>query len=270
MTVPELDTGPITASISARVTMPGLNNTASGPASERTVDSIPTVVRPPSSTIATRSPKPSRTCCAVVGESSVKRLALGAAIGTPASRISACAIGLRGHANAHRIQSRGQPIRNMRLFRQHQRQRPGPKFPRQFFGSLRPLAHQAARHFDGTHVNDQRARRRPALRGIDFFDRRGVERVGSQPVDRLGWKCDQFARSDQLPRRERSQPLLRQILFSVARDFAGVLDRPGTRASADPGRHPARDPRRRSKAWCDDPSPSDTAPARSCGSGCRN
>ena len=102
-----------------------------------------------------------------------------------------------GHPNTYRIQSRGQPIRHVRLLRQHQRQRPGPKFPGQFFGALRPLAHQATRHFDRTHMNNQRARRRPAFRGVDFFNGRWIERVGSQPVHRLRRKCYQFARADQ-------------------------------------------------------------------------
>ncbi len=182
---------------------------------------------------------------------------------------------VRGHSNTHRIQSRGQPIGHMRLLRQHQGQRPGPEFPGQFFGALRPLAHQATRHFDRTHVNDQRAGRRPALSGIDFVDRRNVERVGSQPVYSLRWKCDQFTRADQfssavqLGRVTAAAAIQANPLFRRPR-FCRCVYRPGTHASNDPGRHPSRDLRRRWKAWCDDPSPCDTARARSCGSGCRN
>ena len=76
--------------------MPGLNNIAASSASESTVDSMPTVVRPPSSIIATRSPRASRTCCAVVGDNSPNRLALGAATGRPASWINAKAMALFG------------------------------------------------------------------------------------------------------------------------------------------------------------------------------
>ena len=63
--------------------------------------------------------------------------------------------GIRGHSNAHRVQSGGQPIGNVWLLRQYQRQRTGPKFRAKFFGALRPFAHQPARHFDGTHMDDQ-------------------------------------------------------------------------------------------------------------------
>ena len=62
-----------------------------------------------------------------MGESSLKRFALGAATGTPASRISASAIELAGIRTAHRIQSRGHAIRHARLLRQNQGQRAGPE-----------------------------------------------------------------------------------------------------------------------------------------------
>ena len=45
---------------------------------------------------------------------------------------------------------------------------------------------------------------------------------------------------------------------------------PGRRGSAAPGRLPARGPHRPSPACCAGLSPAGTAPARSCGSGCRN
>jgi hypothetical protein len=64
------------------------------PATPRSIRS-PTSVGPPSST-SKSSPKAVRTCSAVVGESCVKRFALGAAIGTPDSRISANATGCAG------------------------------------------------------------------------------------------------------------------------------------------------------------------------------
>ncbi len=248
--------------------MPGLNNTASGPASERTVDSIPTVVRPPSRIIATRSPKTSRTCCAVVGESSVNRLALGAAMGTPDSRISSSAMGMRGHPNADGVQPGCQSIRHVRLFRQYQCQRPRPKLSGQFFGLLRPVAHQRARHFDGAHVNDQWTLGRPAFRGVNLVDGCGIEGVSAQSVHGFRRKGNELADADQFG--STSNFTSRASLLLHRPRLCRCVCRPGTRASIDPDRRPTRDPHRRWKAWCDDPSPCDTAPARSCGSGCRN
>ena len=86
----------MSCSISSRETVPGRNRTGRSPASESTVDSMPTRVGPPSRIRSTASPKPRRTCSAVVGESRVNRLALGAAMGTPAARISASASGCEG------------------------------------------------------------------------------------------------------------------------------------------------------------------------------
>ena len=178
--VPSICTGPITASISClRYHARSQQYCIRARQIERTVDSIPTVVRPPSSTIATRSPKASLTCCAVVGESSRETIGAGRGDRHAGFANQLLCDGIRGHANPDCIQAGGQPVRHMRLFRQHQRQRPGPKDPSQFFGALRPLAHQAARHFDGADMNNQRTRRRPALGGVDFFDRRWIQRVGA-------------------------------------------------------------------------------------------
>ncbi len=95
-TRPASSTGPISVSISCRDIIPGRSRRGGETASERTVDSMPTVVGPPSRIRSTRSPRASRTCSAVVGESWPKRLALGAAMGTPASRIKARASGCAG------------------------------------------------------------------------------------------------------------------------------------------------------------------------------
>ncbi len=75
---------------------PGRSKIACSPLNASTVDSMPTVQAPPSRMKSTRSPKLSRTCSAVVGESWVKRLALGAATGTCAASISASATGCEG------------------------------------------------------------------------------------------------------------------------------------------------------------------------------
>jgi hypothetical protein len=89
-------TGPISDSISGSGITPGRSSNGSAPASDSTVDSMPTMAGPPSSTKSTASPNDWRTCSAVVGESPVNGLALGAAMGTPAARMSARASGWDG------------------------------------------------------------------------------------------------------------------------------------------------------------------------------
>jgi hypothetical protein len=85
----------MSASISGSGITPGRSSVGS-PASDSTVDSIPTSDGPPSSTASANS---SGTWSEAVGESSVKRLALGAAIGTRAARISSSATGCAGIRN---------------------------------------------------------------------------------------------------------------------------------------------------------------------------
>ncbi len=216
-------------------------------------------------------PMLSRTCCAVVGESSVKRFALGAAMGTPASRIRCQRDRLAGMRMPTVVHSGGQPIRNMRLFGQYQRQRPGPKFTCQVFSSLRPFAHQAARHFD--RISREQSEDWSAAGPLPRRFYRSPRDPGHWPRARTPsrWETPpaRLRGSARLPWLSSGGFTQAGPLFRRPR-FCRCACRPGTRASDDPGRHPKRDPRRRSKAWCDDPSPCDTAPARSCGSGCRN
>src|SRR5260370_42692384 len=87
--------GVAACSISGSATMPGRNSVILPPTSNTTVDSMPTGQGPPSST-GRASPKAALTCSAVVGERPEKRLALGAATGTPARLISASAMGCAG------------------------------------------------------------------------------------------------------------------------------------------------------------------------------
>ena len=86
----------------------------------------------------------------------VKRFALGAAIGTPASRIRARAIGWRASEHPPYPGRRSADPEHAAVSA-IPGERAGPKAARQHFGARRPFAHQAARHFDGAHVNDQRA-----------------------------------------------------------------------------------------------------------------
>ena len=91
--------GPTNASMSDALTMPGRSSTVVSPATESTVDSIPTLHVPPSRIMSTALPNDTRTCSAVTGESSVNRLALGAAMGNSAARRSSRATGCAGMRN---------------------------------------------------------------------------------------------------------------------------------------------------------------------------
>ena len=75
---------------------PGRSSRGRAPHSDTTVDSTPTEHGPPSTTAAILPCKSSMTCCAVVVDGLPEVLADGAASGTPAARIIACAIGCTG------------------------------------------------------------------------------------------------------------------------------------------------------------------------------
>ena len=130
--------------------MPARSNIGCSSASDSTVDSIPTVVGPPSRIMSAPSPSAFSTCSAVVGDSSVKRFALGAAIGTPAATSSASATGCAGMrtptVSSPAVTTSGTDA----LLRQHQRQRPRPVALRQALRRVRPFRDQAPRHLDGS------------------------------------------------------------------------------------------------------------------------
>ena len=102
--------------------------------------------------------RPSGTCSAVVGESSVNRFALGAAIGICAASINARAIGCAGI----RRPTLGSPAvtisGTLGLLGNDDRQRAGPETLGEAFGIIGPFARQLAGHFDRGHMDDQRAR----------------------------------------------------------------------------------------------------------------
>ena len=88
-------TGPATASSISFVTAPG-RRMVGFPTSESTVDSTPKRHGPPSMMRSIFPSMSCRTCSAIVGLGLPEVLALGAATGTPASRISASAVLLSG------------------------------------------------------------------------------------------------------------------------------------------------------------------------------
>ena len=85
-----------TARSMSRPTAPGRRITGEPCDRSTTVDSTPTSVGPPSTTMSIRSLRSAITCIASVGLGREKRFALGAAIGTPAADMRARATGLEG------------------------------------------------------------------------------------------------------------------------------------------------------------------------------
>ena len=123
-----------------------------------------------------------------------ERLALGAAMGSFAASSSARAIGCVGARSA--IVSRpaltrsaiAQPACRGSTSDSGPGQKASHQFPRSgvddgvALGLLEPK-----------HMHDQRIEARALLGGEHLGDRRGVERIGAEPVHRLGWKGDDIA-----------------------------------------------------------------------------
>ena len=91
---------PRTRSMSAEVIMPGRRIVGSEDTRETTVDSTPVVHSPPSRTRGILPPSSCMTEAASVGEIRPKRLALGAARGSPTMARSCCATGWAGYRSA--------------------------------------------------------------------------------------------------------------------------------------------------------------------------
>ena len=82
------------------VTAPGRSRTGRSPASDRTVDSSPTLHAPPSTMASTLPHRSLIQCSAVVGLGEPDRFAEGAATGTPAQWIICLATGWEGMRTA--------------------------------------------------------------------------------------------------------------------------------------------------------------------------
>ncbi len=135
------------------------------------------------------------------------------------------------------------------------RKRSGPEAEREEFSLFGPFERQVAGHLDARDMDDQRARQRPALGFEDPADRRLVEGVRAQAVNRFGRKRHQAVRRAAVrppcgsQSRASLNPRDRRLRPRSCRSCA----RPETRGSAVRDRHPARDPRRPPRAWCGGP-----------------
>ncbi len=100
---------------------------------------------------------------------------------------------VRGNAHGHSGQARRHGIRHLVAFGEHDRERPGPKGPRQPVGSLIPAACHVGHVVDTGDVHDERIVMRTTLRDVDALDGERVERVRAEPVDGLRRKRDELA-----------------------------------------------------------------------------
>ena len=101
---------------------------------------------------------------------------------------------MRGHAHRDGVEPGQRKIGDIaiRLFGEHERQRPGPECSRQLFGRAGEDA-GGARRVGAGNVRDQRIEGRPPLGRIETCNGLAVTGIGTQPVDRLGRKRDQPA-----------------------------------------------------------------------------
>jgi hypothetical protein len=104
--------------------------------------------------------------------------------------------GMRRYTDPDRRQSGGDDAGDRFAFRQHDRQRSGPKPRSQVAGGLRPLRDDRPSCIAVLHVHDQWIVGRPVLRGEDTFHRIGVGGVSSKAVDRLSRERDEPSVAD--------------------------------------------------------------------------
>jgi hypothetical protein len=90
--------------------------------------------------------------------------------------------------------------------RQHQRQRSRPKRFRQLVRERRPARDAALRHVDARDMDDDGIVRRPALDLEDALHRPGIQRVGRQPIHRLGRQCGHLSPPAAVPPRDAPRP----------------------------------------------------------------
>ena len=103
-------------------------------------------------------------------------------------------------AHANRRTTRRDHAGNFLCARQNERQRTGPKCPRQLFRRIRPRPDAAFGHFDARDVNNNRIVRRPAFDLENFGDGFFVERIGGQAINRLRRQRHNFTRAQQFRR----------------------------------------------------------------------
>ena len=85
--------------------------------------------------------------------------------------------GVTGDAEAHGGQAGGDLVGDDGFLGQDESEWPRPVFACQAVGFVGPIGGEFARLFDGSQVNDERARGGALLQRVDFADRPGIERI---------------------------------------------------------------------------------------------
>ena len=144
--------------------------------------------------------RPSRsvsTCSAVVGLVCMKRLALGAATGTPAARSRASATGCAGMRSPTVVAACRDDRRDALGARQDQGERAGPEAPRKFARDRREVGDDTRRVRQIGDVDDQRIAEWALLGGENARDGLSVGGVGAEAIDSLRGEGDETPRAQQ-------------------------------------------------------------------------
>ena len=105
---------------------------------------------------------------------------------------------MRRKAHRHGVKPRRHGVRNLRAAREHHRQRARPKFLREQQSLRRHVRTQPGQLADRRDMGDQRIVLRPALGDKDVSDRRFVEGVRREAVNRLRGNRHQSAAFENL------------------------------------------------------------------------
>ena len=180
--------------MSSRGSAPRRSRVTPSPSMPSTVDSKPERARTAIEDHGRQIPSSASTCAAVVGLMRPERLALGAAMGSFTASSSALRNRMVRGAKRNGVETGADEVGNgaVSLARQHQRQWSRPEGAHQFPRSVVDGG-VALRLCQSEHMHDQRIEARAVLGGKDLGDSGGVERIGAEPVHRLGGKGDDLA-----------------------------------------------------------------------------
>ncbi len=212
----------------------------------RTVDSMPTGLRPASRIKSTLPSRSFSTCSAIVGDTRFERFALGAAIGRPSASINLYARKQSG-IRTPTVSPPAVTISGIRSVRGSTIvSGPHQKRCGQLRSRERPSAHDFPNHLDIMTVNNQRIRRGPALRLKDRGHRLGIRGVGTETINRLGRKRDETAAAEHFGGfldRGRVGPVAvddQNLGANLTHELARLLVRMRSTSSATPSRFARR------------------------------
>ena len=197
---PRAATGPMTASIWARLTPPGRRIVGTSPERSSTVDSMPTRHGPPSRIRSTAAPSSARTWSAVVGLDVVRLVGrrrcdrAGADDRERPQQLQRDRV-IR-HPQPDRRPAGRHELGDGRGRRQHQRQRPRPEGRRQVVRHRRPPRGLPLRKHNVRHMHDQRVGRRSTLHLENPRHGPIRRRVRPEAVDGFGRKRHQPAAAE--------------------------------------------------------------------------